>query len=143
MKENAMFLYTVLAALSGVAAGILFTVFTKKRSNVKYGVIDKIGIGTNIGLAAVYTCLSPFYMFIGMISTAHQDGFMGLIGWIVSVIVASAALFAGLGIGLSVALRKMGMKVLSFIIQFSGVLAIVNTFLFYFTFVGTLISPLN
>jgi hypothetical protein len=57
--------------------------------------------------------------------------------------VASAALFAGLGIGLSVALRKRGMKVLSFIIQFSGVLAIVNTFLFYFTFVGTLISPLN
>ena len=138
-----MFAYTVIAALCGIAAGVLLTVLTKKENTVKYGALDKAGVITNIVLTAVYTCTAPFYMFIGMISTAHQGGFFGFIGWVISIICASAALFAGLGIGLSVALRKKGRRILSFIVQFSGVCAIACTFIFYFVFVGTLISPLN
>ena len=138
-----MFLYTVLAALLGVAAGILLTVLTKKSAAVRYGVIDRIGFVCNIVLTAAYVCLAPFYMFIGMISTAYQGGFWGIVGWGISIICASAALLAGGGIGLSVLLRKKGKRVLSLMVQFIGVFAIAATFILYFSFVGTLIRPLN
>ena len=138
-----MFIYTVLAALGAIVAGILLAVRTKKSKDISYGKLDKIGRITNIILLVLYTCLSPFYMFIGMISTAHYDGFMGVIGWILSIICASASVFCGLGLGFSVSLRKKGKSKLSFAVQFAGVIGIALTVLIYVLCVGNLIAPLN
>ena len=49
-----MFLYTVLAALSAIVAGILIAVCTKKSKDVSYGKLDKIGRVTNILLLVLY-----------------------------------------------------------------------------------------
>ena len=138
-----MFLYVVLAALCGVVGGILLTVLTKKKEGVSYGTLDKAGRITNIVLSAFYLGFAPFYMFLGMICEPHKTGFLWFVGLIIALICASAALFAGLGIGFSVFLRKNGKSVASFIVQFSGVLAIGLTFALYAIFVGNLLSPLN
>ena len=94
-------------------------------------------------LIPVYVCLSPLYLFLGMISTPNHRGFLGLLGWIVSIINGSAALFCGLGLGFSVALRKRGKSKLSFAVQFAGILGIGLTVGLYCLFAGTLLSYLN
>jgi hypothetical protein len=138
-----MFLYVIIEALAGVVAGLLLALCIKRAAGVKYGALDKVGMVTNIILAVFYVGFSPFYMFLGMICEANHDGFLGVLGWIVSIIAASAALFCGVGLGGSVALRKKGKSVLSFIAQFAGVGGIGLTFLLYALFVGTLLAPLN
>ena len=138
-----MYLYTVIEAVVGIVAFILLAVCTKKADGVVYGKLDKAGRITNILLIPVFVCLSPLYLFLGMISNPDYDGFMGLLGWIVSIINASAALFCGLGLGFSVALRKKGKSKLSFAVQFAGLLAIGLTVGMYCLFAGNLLSPLN
>ena len=138
-----MFLYVVIMAILGLAGGILPSVLVKRNRRVEYTTLDKIGVVTNIILAAAYTCFAPFYMFIGMITTPHRDGFWGLVGIVICAISGSAACVAGASVGGSVALRRRGYKVVSFIAQFAGVVAIILTFGLYAAFVGTLISPLN
>ena len=78
-----------------------------------------------------------------MISNPKYDGFLGILGWIVAVVIASAALFCGLGLGFSVALRKKGRSKLSFAVQFAGVAGIGLTLAFYFIFTGNLLKYLN
>jgi uncharacterized membrane protein len=138
-----MFLYTVLEALFGVIAGILLAVCTKKSKDITYTSLDKVGRITNVLLSIVYVCLAPFYFFLGMISNPQYDGFLGLIGWIVAVIMASAAMFCWIGIGGSIALRKKGKSRLSFAAQFLGVVGIGLTVAFYFIFTGNLLKYLN
>ena len=138
-----MFLYTVLEAIFAIAAGIFIAVNTKKVSSVTYGKLDKAGRITNILLLLVYICFAPFYMFLGMISAPAHDGFLGIIGWIVAIISASAALFCALGLGFSVAWRKKGYSKLSFAVQFVGVLGIGLTVLLYSLFAGNLLQSLN
>ena len=138
-----MFLYTVLAALAGIVAGLLLAVCTKRSENVTYQALDRVGKITNIVLLGAYTLAAPFYMFLGMICTCEQQGVMGVIGWGVCIVCASAALVCYTGLGASVALRKKGKRVLSFILQFAGGISIGLTVLLYILFVGTLISPLN
>lgn len=138
-----MFIYVILEAIAGIVAGVVIANCTKRSDNVTYGKLDRAGKITNVILAVVYACLSPFYMFLGMISEGYKDGILGILGWIVAVIIASAALISGLGIGASVALRKKGKSKLSFAVQFAGVIAIALSFVLYAIFVGTLISPLN
>ena len=138
-----MFVYVILEAIAGIVAGIVIANRPKRSDNVTYGKLDRAGKITNVILAVVYACLSPFYMFLGMISEGYKDGFLGILGWIVAVIIASAALICGLGIGASVALRKKGKSKLSFAVQFAGFIAIALSFVLYALFVGTLISPLN
>ena len=138
-----MFLYVIFAALCGVVGGILLGVLTKKKEGVLYGKLDNVGMITNIVLTAVYAFFAPYYMFLGMISEPYGEGFLWFVGLIIALICASAALFAGLGIGFSVALRKKGKRVFSFVVQFTGVVAIGLTFLLYYICVGTLLSPLN
>ena len=138
-----MFLYTVLEAIVGIVAGLLLAIRTKKQEDVLYGPLDRAGRVTNILLICVYAFLSPLYLFIGMISTPHYQGFLGILGWIVSIISASAALFCGLGIGASVALRKKGKSRLSFAVQFAGVVGILLTLVLFCIFYGNLLSPLN
>ena len=135
-----MFLYTTIEAIVAVVAGILIAVCTKKADGVTYSKLDKIGRVTNILLLLFYVGFSFFYLFLGAIANPRYDGFLGILGWIVSIIRASAALFCGIGLGLSVALRKKSKSKLSFAVQFAGIgLTVILFFLFY----GNLLRPLN
>lgn len=138
-----MFLYTIIEALVAIVAYILLAVRSKKADGVVYGKLDKAGRITNLILLAVYLCLAPFYLFLGMISTPAHDGFLGILGWIVSILIASAALFCGLGLGCSVALRKKGRSKLSFAVQFAGFVGIGLTVLLYSVCAGGLLNTLN
>lgn len=138
-----MFLYTVIEAIVAIIAGILLAVCSKRAEGVVYGKLDKAGRITNILLTIVYVCLSPLYMFLGMISYPDHEGFLGLLGWIVTIINGSAALFCGLGLGFSVALRKKGKSKESFMAQFAGLVGIGLTVGMYCLFAGNLLSSLN
>ena len=138
-----MFIYTISEAVVAVIAAILLAACTKKADGVVYGKLDKAGRITNILLTVVYVCLAPLYLFLGMISTPDHQGFLGLLGWVVSIINASAALFCGLGLGFSVALRKKGKSKLSFQVQFAGLVGIGLTVGMYCLFAGNLLSSLN
>ena len=138
-----MFLYTTIEAIVAIVAGILIAVCTKKADGVVYGKLDKAGRVTNILLILVYLCVSPLYLFLGMIANPRHDGFLGVLGWIVAIVMASAALFCGVGLGLSVAFRKQGKSKLSFWVQFAGVGGICLTLLLFFAFYGNLLRPLN
>lgn len=138
-----MFLYVVIEALMGIVGGILIANRAKKAEGVTYGKLDRIGCVTNILLTVAYILVSPLYLIIGMISEPSGEGVLWILGLTVSVITASAALFCGLGLGFSVALRKKGKSGMSFAAQFMGVIGIALTFLLYGVFVGSLISPLN
>ena len=138
-----MFLYTTIEAVVGLVAFLLLALRTKKADGVVYGKLDKAGRITNILLTLVYICLSPVYLFFGMISTPAYEGFLGILGWIVSIIIASAALVCGLGLGFSVALRKKGKSKMSFLVQFAGLAAIGLSIGLYCLLAGNLIQYLN
>lgn len=138
-----MFLYTSIEAIVAVVAGILIAACTKRADGVTYGKLDKVGRVTNILLLLVYVGFSYVYLFLGMIAHPRYDGFPGILGWVVSIIMASAALFCGIGLGLSVAFRKKGKSKLSFAVQFAGVGGIALTFVLFFLFYGNLLRPLN
>lgn len=138
-----MFLYTTIEAICAVIAGILIAACTKRSNSITYGKLDKIGQISNIVLTLVYVCASPFCLFLGMIANPRHEGFLGILGWIVSIIMASAAIPCGLGLGFSVALRKKGRSKLSFAVQFAGVGGICLTVILFFLFYGNLLKPLN
>ena len=138
-----MTVYVILEAIIGIVVGLLLVIRTKKSENVVYGKLDKVGRITNIILACAYVGFAPVYLFLGLICRPAQQGFMGLLGWVISIISGSAALIACLGLGYSVALRKKGNSKLSFALQFAGVVAIALTVIFYIAFEGTLLAPLN
>ena len=138
-----MYLYTVIEAVIAVIAGILIAVCTKRATGVTYGKLDKIGRITNLLLLLVYVGFSYVYLFLGMIANPRYDGFLGILGWIVSVVMASSALFCGIGLGLSVAFRKRGKRKLSFSVQFAGVAGIGLTVALFFLFYGNLLRPIN
>ena len=138
-----MFLYTTIEAIVAVIAGILLASCTKKADGVEYGRLDKAGRITNILLIPIYLCLLPLCLFLGMIANPRYDGFLGILGWIVSIIMASAALLCGVGLGLSAAFRKKGRSKLSFIVQFAGFGGIALTLILFFVFYGNLLKPIN
>ena len=138
-----MYLYTIIEAAIAVVAGILIAACTKKADGVTYGKLDKAGRITNLVLIPLYVCILPFCLFLGMIASPHYDGFLGILGWIVAIIMASAALFCGIGLGLSVAFRKKGKSKLSFAVQFAGFGGIALTLILFFVFYGNLLRPLN
>ena len=138
-----MFLYTIIEAIVAVVVGILVAVCTKRADGVSYGKLDKIGRITNVLLLLFYVGFSFFYMFLGIIASPRNDGFLGILGWIISIIMASAALFCGIGLGLSVAFRKKGKSKLSFVVQFAGVGGIGPTVILFFLFYGNLLRHLN
>ena len=116
---------------------------SKKVEGVTYGKLDKAGIVTNIVLIPVYLVISIFAMIIASLFSPHYDGFLGILGWIVSVIGATGPSLCGLGLGASVALRKKGKSKLSFWAQFAGVAGLGITLLIFVLFYGNLLSPLN
>ena len=138
-----MFIYTALATLASIIAAIVIAVRTKKAEGVTYGKLDKICKATNILLILAYTLLAPVYLFLGMLSEPRCEGFWGVIGAIIGMISASAALFCSLGLGFSVALRKQGRSKLSFIVQFAGLVGIALTIVLYGVFAGSLLTTIN
>ena len=138
-----MELYIIIEAIVAVVAGLLIAICTKKADGVTYTKLDKAGRITNIVLIVLYVCLAPLYMFLGLISYPDHGGFLGVLGWIVSIINGSAALFCGLGLGFSAALRKKGKSKLSFAVQFAGIAGIGLTVGMYCLFCGNLLSTLN
>lgn len=138
-----MFLYTAIGAIAAMIAGLWIAVRTKKAEGVIYGKLDKAGRIINVLLLLIYVGLAPVYLFLGMISSPEHNGLLGILGWIVSIINASASLFCGLGLGFSVALRKKGKSKLSFAVQFAGIVGIGLTVGMYCLFAGNLLSPLN
>ena len=138
-----MFLYVVIEAIVGIAAGILLAACTKKAEGVVYNKLDKAGRIINILLIPAYAIFSPMYLFLGAIASPRHDGFLGILGWIVAVVIASAALFCGLGLGASAALRKKGKSKLSFAVQFAGAAGIILTVALDAVFEGNLIRYLN
>ena len=137
------FLYTIIAAVIAAVVGIFVSVRTKKAECVTYTKLDKVGRITNLLLVVVYVCLAPMYLFLGVICTPAHDGFLGFLGYAVSVVIASASLFCFPGLGFSVALRKKGRSKLSFAVQFAGVVGIGLTVLLYSVFTGNLLRYLN
>lgn len=138
-----MFLYIAIEAIVGIVTGLCIAIFTKRAEGVCYGKLDKAGRITNILLLVVYICLCPLYLGLGIFSYPNYDGFLGILGWIVSVINASATLFCALGLGFSIALRKRGKSKWSFAVQFAGLVGIGWTVGMYCLLVGTLLGRLN
>lgn len=138
-----MFLYTTLTAVAAVILAVFISVCAKKNTAIVYSRLDKLGRITNIILLVLYFCFSPMYLFLGMISAPAHDGILGIVGWIVSIFIASTSLFCGVGLGYSVYFRRRGKSKLSFAIQFLGVLGIGLAVLFYILFAGNLLQSLN
>ena len=138
-----MGIYVVIEALVGIVAGILLAVCTKKAEGVTYTNLDKAGRVTNILLLLVYLCISPLYLFLGFLASPAHGGFLGVLGFIVALICASVALFCGLGLGASVALRKKGKSTLSFLAQFAGAASFAVMFVLFLIFYGNLLATLN
>ena len=138
-----MFIYTLFATFAGVLAGILISICSKKAENVIYGTLDKIGRITNVVLIPVYACVAPVCIIVGMLCEPNYEGILGIVGWIVSLIIGSATLICGLGLGFSVALRKKGKRKLSFAVQFAGVVGIALSFVMFAVFYGNLLTSLN
>ena len=138
-----MYIYIIIEAIAALIAAIFIAIRTKKAEGVTYTRLDKVGRITNIILIPVYVLLAPLYMALGLFSYPNHEGFLGILGWIVSIFNASATLFCCLGLGFSVALRKKGKSKLSFAAQFAGMAAIVLTVAFYILFEGNLLASLN
>lgn len=139
-----MVIYLIAEAIVGIVGGLLIALLSKKAEGIIYGKLDKIGRIVNILLIPIYACLSPLYLGLGLFSyPEHETGILCIIGWIIAIINASAALFCGLGLGASVALRKKGKSKESFIVQFAGLAAIGFTVLSYITLEGILLGSLN
>ena len=138
-----MLIYIILCIIAGILSFILLGALTKKSDGLVCGNLDKAGIVTNVVLMAFYVVISPLYLFIGIISCPAYEGFLEIIGWIISFLNGSTALFCGLGLGLSVRFRKKGKSKLSFYIQFLGVVAIAFTVITYCVFAGNLLQKLN
>ena len=138
-----MVLYTILEAVVGFVIGLWMAICTKKAEGVTYGKLDRAGRITNIILIPVYAVTAPFCMAIGMICRPQYGGLLAILGWIVSVLAASAAFFCWLGLGASVALRKQGKSKKSFAVQFAGFGGIALMLLIFCVFYGNLLAPLN
>ena len=138
-----MLIYIILCIIAGILSFILLGSLTKKADGVVYNNLDNVGRITNIVLTIAYVFISPLYLFLGLISNPAHEGFLGVIGWIISFLNASTALFCGLGLGLSVYFRKKGKSKLSFAVQFAGVGGIGLTVILFFLFYGNLLRPIN
>ena len=136
--------YYAIEAVVGIIVGLCLVIFTKKTEGVTYGKLDQAGKIVNIVLLVVYTLLAPLYLIIGALcAPAHESGILAVIGTVLAVIAASAALFCSVGLGASVALRRKGKSKLSFAVQFAGFAGIALMFLIFFLCYGNLLDTLN
>ena len=138
-----MYLYTAIATILGLIAGIVLAACTKKAEGVTYGKLDKAGRITNIVLIPVYIVLSLVYIGVSMFASPAHDGFLGILSWLVCAIIAVAPASCGLGLGFSAFLRKKGRSKPSFIVQFAGIAGCMLGVVLFFVFYGNLLASLN
>jgi hypothetical protein len=138
-----MEIYVFLEAIVGVILAIVIAKRAKRVEGVAYGTLDRAGKVTNVLLSILYIAAAPVCMLLGAIGSPCAEGFLWVIALIVALINSSAPLFAALGIGFSVALRKEGKSKASFLVQFAGILGIALTFALSSLFSGSLLSTLN
>ena len=138
-----MYLLAALAALAGLIAGIFLAVSAKKAEGLVYGKLDKVGLITNLLLIPLYGLLALFSVAISLFTAPGYEGFLGILGWIVCVIIAIPPLVSGLGLGFSVSLRKKGKSKQSFLVQFAGIAAFVLSIILFLTLYGNLLDSLN
>lgn len=139
-----MYIYFAFVAIIGLITGIIIAARSKKTEGVVYGVLDKVGIVTNILLIPIYTIMSIFCWFVVMLGYAPDgEGILKIVSLIVAIIGATGPAFCGLGLGASVALRKKGKSKKSFFAQFAGVIGLSITILFFILFYGNLFRSLN
>ena len=139
-----MYIYFILAAIAGVVAGIVIAARSKKAESVVYGKLDKVGIITNILLIPVYASVSFFCLFVVMLGYIPEgEGILGVLSWAVAVIGATGPVLCGLGLGVSVALRKKGKSQKSFWVQFAGIVGLGITILILALFGDLLFGSLN
>ena len=138
-----MYLVTIIAAIVALVAGILMAACSKKAEGVTYGKLDKVGRITNIVLIPVYIGLAIFTAAVSIFTAPGYDGFLGILGWIVCVIIAIAPLFSGLGLGFAVVLRKKGKSKQSFAVQFAGIAGFALSLALFIGNFGNLLASLN
>ena len=138
-----MYLLAALSSIISLITGILLAKSAKKTDGVIYGKLDKAGQITNIALIPVYIALSLFCTVISIFTAPGYDGFLGILGWLVCIIIACAPLSCGLGLGFSVSLRKKGKSKLSFIMQFAGIAGCTLSIILFMVFYDNLLSSLN
>ena len=130
----------MIEAVVAVIAGLVLARCSKKADGVVYGKLDKVGRVTNIVLIPVYVALSLGIMGLGLFCNPNYEGFLGILGWIVSVFIPSTPLFCFIGLGLSVLLRKKGKSKRSFAVQFVGFASFVISALLFVVFYGNLLA---
>ena len=139
-----MYFYCILVIFVGIIAGIIIAVCSKKEDGLVYGVLDKVGIVTNIFLIPAYAIASIFCVFLVMLSYFPEgEGILGILSWVVAFTGASGPALCGVGLGASVALRRKGKSRLSFWAQFAGVVGVAITILFLIMFGDILFGSLN
>lgn len=138
-----MYIYAGIAAVVAVVAGILIAALTKKTDGVVYGELDKVGQITNIILIPVYAVLTLFFIALSLFLYPGYDGFWGIFGWIVAIIIASVPLYCGFALSASVVLRKKGKSKQSFAVQFVGLGGTTISVILFLVFYGNLLSSLN
>lgn len=138
-----MYLFAVLAAFVSLIVGIVLATRTKKADGVLYGQLDQLGIVTNALLIPAYIVLSFLVIALSVFSVPEYEGFFGTLGWIVCMLIAMGPLLCGIGLGLSVSLRKKGRSKLSFVVQFAGAASCGLSVLLFMLFYGNLLSTLN
>lgn len=138
-----MYIYSGIAAVVAVVAGIIIAAREKKTDGVVYSKLDKTCRVTNILLIPVYVFLTLFCIAMSLFLNPEYDGFLGLLGWIVAIIIASVPLFCGFALSASVVLRKKGKGKASFAVQFVGLAGAALSLLLFVVFYGNLLSSLN
>ena len=139
-----MYLYYALAVIACIVAGVIIAVCSRKAEGVSYGILDKVGIVTNILLIPAYIVVSVFCLFLVMLGmNPDGEGFMLVVSVLVSAIASTGPAIWGLGLGASVALRRKGKSKLSFWVQFAGVAGLAFFMLLYVLVADTLFASLN
>ena len=138
-----MYIYAGIATIAALVAGIIIAARTKKAAGVVYGKLDKAGLITNILLIPVYALLTLFFIALSLFLYPEYDGFLGLLGWIVAVVISSVPLYCGFALSASVVLRKKGKSRQSFAVQFAGLAGAAISLAMFFLFYGNLLSYLN
>ncbi|MBR5125803.1 MAG: hypothetical protein IKU68_03620 [Oscillospiraceae bacterium] len=138
-----MYIYAGIATIAALVAGIIIAARTKRAAGVVYGKLDKAGLITNILLIPVYALLTLFFIALSLFLYPEYDGFLGLLGWIVAVVISSVPLYCGFALSASVVLRKKGKSRQSFAVQFAGLAGAAISLAMFFLFYGNLLSYLN
>ena len=102
---------TMFTAALSVAALVACLILIRREQGLTYGILDKLGIGLNFLVAII---AFPFILITSVLSEILSDA----TAW--QQILYLAPAITVLGIAASVILRRMGHKVLSFVIQFIG-----------------------